>query len=131
MGYIQGKIVSGSNGSYIKEHLNAVHLCNNNAQTEGCFSQIATEGDWERTEPGVVLHNGATIAGLNDNVSNRNGILIDWNGADPPNQAGQDQMFLEFCYATGCPNGQRSGTLHSSPTCADSEALFREIFSHD
>lgn len=130
-GYIKGEILSGYNGSYIMEHLNAVKLCAN-AQTDGCFSQNATEAAWERAEPGMILHNGASVAGLNDNVGVQNGVIIDWNGPELPNQAGEDQMFLEFCYSAGCADGQRPGTLHPSqdPSFAQSKVVFEQIFSN-
>ncbi|HEY9745108.1 MAG TPA: type II secretion system protein [Oculatellaceae cyanobacterium] len=130
IGYLKGEIVSGRNGSYMLEHLNAIKICDD-ALADGCFDQPATEADWERNEAGVILHNGATIAGFNDNAGVQNGMLIDWNGKDPPNQAGEDQLFLEFCYSDGCADGQRPGTLHASqdPSFSNSKALFEKIFT--
>lgn len=129
-GLLTGQLTSTNHGTYILDHLNAIKVCRTNAQSEDCFPQDAPETSWEVTEPGVILANGATVTGLSDGAGVQDGVVIDWNGADAPNQGGDDQMFLEFCYGSGCANGQRAGTLHSSPTFSASETLFQQVFSN-
>jgi prepilin-type N-terminal cleavage/methylation domain-containing protein len=129
-GIITGQLTTTNHGTYLMDHLNVIKICRNDAQAENCFPQNAPETSWEVNEPGVVFANGATVTGFSDGAGVQDGVVIDWNGSDVPNQGGDDQMFLEFCYANGCANSQKVGTLHSSPTFSDSETLFRQIFSN-
>lgn len=129
----EGKLVPSSNGSYILSRLNTVKLCNTNADAQGCW-QHAMPGP-EETEPGAILHNGATIGGFNDSTGYDNWIFIDWNGPAPPNVEGDDQIRLLVCYANpiwGCgASGEvKSGTARLPDGYWQSGELYEEIFSH-
>jgi len=85
--------------TYVPNHINAVKVCDTNAATQGCWTQTNSIGA-ESTEPGYVLHNGATVAGFNA-FTGANGIIVDWNGAAGPNVRGDDQIYLHVCYDQG------------------------------
>lgn len=85
--------------SYVPNHINAVKVCSTNASTEGCWSQTNDIGV-EADEPGYILHDGATIAGLNG-FTGANGVIVDWNGPQGPNLRGDDQIYLYVCYDQG------------------------------
>lgn len=125
-GYIMGSITSGSNGTYLMNNINAVKLCTSNAMTQGCHPQ----GGSESTEPGMVLHNGVTIAGWNNNGGSSNGFVVDWNGSAGSNLQGDDQMYLYLCYGTSsCSVGGstiKPGTI--GPGGAASITLYQSLF---
>ena len=125
-GFLRGDIRAGTNGSYILSHMNSVKLCNTNANTEGCWPQSGAEN----TEPGMVLHNGATVGGLVDNGGTYNGFIMDWNGPAGTNTQGDDQMYLYMCYgSTSCVvagSTIKPGTI--GPGGAANIALYQSIF---
>lgn len=88
-----------SDTSYVPSHLNAVKICSVNAAAEGCWPQTNDIGV-ESNEPGFVLSNGVTIAGMNL-FTGANGVIVDWNGTQGPNLRGDDQIYLYVCYGQG------------------------------
>lgn len=130
-----GELRKGSNGLYILRKMNVVKLCDTSADAEACWpvSHPMLGGAMEQNEPGAVLHNGATLGGFNDEAaSTYNWVFVDWNGPEPPNEEGEDQLKLMLCYdpsgVCGGP-GNRSGTVR--PLFGwESEALYQEVFGH-
>jgi hypothetical protein len=98
-------------------NMNAVKYCPTNSVTEGCWDP-ATQGTSlsERTQPGAILHNGATLVGF-DNCCNpgagvyHNNVFIDYNGTSGPNLMNQDQYQISVCFGTASCGTQRAGTV--------------------
>lgn len=132
-----GNITPGGslNGSYILNGMNAVKVCTGNAQTQGCWTQ-ALDGNTsaEAGKPGLVLHNGATIIGLDDvNIAapyGSNGFALDWNGATGPNLEGDDQVELYMCWDAPAPcwNEIKTGTIGARTANGASYTLYKSIF---
>jgi prepilin-type N-terminal cleavage/methylation domain-containing protein len=120
-GYLQGDLTTSNVTSYYASKLNTVKICSTNSFTQGCWSHPG--GD---TEPGFVLHNGATLTGFN-NTGPGNGISMDWNGAAGPNIEGQDIIQLQICFGSPCWYGARAGTVWTYS--ATSETMFQTIFN--
>jgi prepilin-type N-terminal cleavage/methylation domain-containing protein len=129
------KIGGTVNTSYLLNNTNAVKICSSNAQTQGCWTQalsgnVAGEGG----EPGLVLHNGATIIGLRDESMSAphgySGFAIDWNGPAGPNTEGDDQIEMQLCWeAVACWGGEvQTGTIGVRPYMTPSYSLYQDIF---
>lgn len=92
---LRGEITEANVGSYFRSHLNAVKICTSDSMAEGCWfgTDLVAQGHTE----GVVMHNGAVIAGLDDAVgtSGTDTFMIDWDGSSGLNTHGQDQMILK------------------------------------
>lgn len=101
-----GQLDPASNtDTYFLSNLNAVKLCSTNSETEGCWD-VATQGSrMERDEPGLIMHNGATVVGFNDSGNPSNGVMIDWNGTAGPNLQGDDQLHIAYCVTDSCSSG--------------------------
>lgn len=132
-GWQKGELKSGRNGLYILEHLNVAKLCETDADAQGCWTFDHAMPNMEQMEPGAIMHNGATLGGFNDQGGTYNWVFVDWNGPEPPNVEGEDQLKLLICYETNGNNcgwsENRSGTIR--PLMGfESEALYREVFSH-
>lgn len=127
-GIITGGITYGNMTPYVLSHVNAVKVCNNSF-TEGCWTHTAILAA-DRNESGFILHNGATICSIMDDVDGHEEIEIDWNGATGPNVEGDDQIELDMCYATGADcrdSRKKAGTL--LPFSTASRTLYQSIFS--
>lgn len=130
-GYLMGSIAAGSNGGYLRNNMNSVKICPDNSSTQGCWTQ---PGDvTEAGEPGLILHNGATISGLNDSPGGPgNAFLIDWNGPASPNIEGTDQLFLLMCYGSSPCSTLSSGSTVKpgtvGPYTATSMTLYLTLF---
>lgn len=120
-----------TNGTYIINHLNALKICSSNSISQGCWPppDFTT---WVASSPGVILHNGASIAGLSDVYpQNHLQIVVDWNGLAEPNVHGDDQLRLLLAlpgYTSlggGITGPQYPGII--IPYWGD-ETLYREIF---
>ena len=85
----------------------------------------------ESGQPGLVMHNGATIIGIDNGCCELspqewcNGMVLDWNGTKPPNLMGDDQILLEVNYGnvhgqTGWCEDNRMGTVSVEATQAGS-----------
>jgi len=98
--------------TYLTSNINAIKVCSSNAVTQGCWTQTDDVGAGESTEPGYILHNGATVAGFNT-FTGANGIIVDWNGPDGPNTRGDDQIYLWVCYdqGNGCWTTYHAGNV--------------------
>lgn len=118
---------------YILSHINAVKICNSDSTAEGCYSAAFTPYGPEVNSPGVILHNGAAIIGIDggwDAGTNQyeDGLFIDWNGDDPPNTHGDDQLWLKICYGPNtCLNNIRPSLM--MPFDPPSEQLYADIFT--
>lgn len=132
IGRATGSLSVSNYGDYMLTHINAVKVCPNNAYTEGCWDQT-TQGDIpsEAGQPGLVLANGATIMGIDNNCCVLspgewcNGMVLDYNGKKGPNIMGQDQILLEVNYGTidgqtGWCADNRRGTVAVEESEADS-----------
>lgn len=77
------------------------HTCPTNSSTEGCWSTVQgmTRAEYlvEAVQPGMVLKSGATVAGIDNGPITSNGIILDVNGIDGPNQPNVDQIALIVC----------------------------------
>jgi hypothetical protein len=88
--------------------------CPNNSSTEGCWN-ITTQGgatgmyNTESNQLGMILKNGASISGLDNNAIGFNGFVVDVNGIDGPNQPNVDQLALLVCLT------EASCTLYNAP----------------
>lgn len=129
-GELYRNTTTGNNWSYFSTKLNYVKACS--PASSGCWTQ-GSNTTIDTAEGGFLIHNGATLAGFT-NASGTGGwaghetIQIDWNGANGPNEDGNDQLLLQLCFdaSTGNCYGNRTGTIfaQSSP----SGALLQEIF---
>lgn len=137
-GLLTGELTKGLNGCdsdeynyapYIASKLNAVKLCPNQSGAEGCWTQAIPDAA-QLNQPGFVLHNGLTVAGLEkcEVEGNNTWFIMDWNGAASPNLEGNDQLWLRFCSGTGCPSSIRQGQILSHTTYPLSNALFQSLF---
>ncbi|MCE3236435.1 MAG: hypothetical protein K0Q50_2626 [Vampirovibrio sp.] len=136
--WTQGNIVPGGslNGSYLLNGMNAVKVCSGNAQTQGCWTQVLDGGtSVEAGMPGLLLHNGAKIIGLDDVIIaapyGSNGFAIDWNGAAGPNLEGDDQMQLHMCWDAPAPcwGEIKTGTIGVRSANAASLTMYRSVFN--
>lgn len=131
LGQISGELRLENFGSYMRDHINALKVCPTNAYDEGCWDPVGQHdfGD-ESAQPGLVLHNGATLMGLDDwccELSPKelcNGLIFDWNGDKGPNMPGDDQVRIEINY--GFKDGEtdwcvdnRRGTVNVDTWQAD------------
>lgn len=106
--------------AHIANKLNAVKFCPNNASTEGCWLNSSWVG--EENEPGFVMHNGVSVAGLRTTTAGFDNIVIDWNGPAAPNTEGEDRVFLAVCwdrtdssYTTYCSRPSQQGYVEPGP----------------
>ena len=110
----------------VSSQINTVKLCPNNALTEGC-SPTSSLGD--NTEGGFVLHNGASLGGLQGTTNTTDNSLLDWNGLDGPNIAGDDQIRLSINYGSASLyNGVRRCTIGPDMFVATSVSLYNTIY---
>lgn len=111
--------------AYIETKINYIRQCDQ-AIPDGCWVNAACI---EGTSPGQVLATGVSTCGLTVKTTNRHdNFWVDWNGPDNgANTEGDDQIRLRACFANGCPDGQRPGTVIPYPSVA-SQTLFQEIF---
>ncbi|MEM0952337.1 MAG: type II secretion system protein [Cyanobacteria bacterium P01_H01_bin.74] len=123
-GFVEGKIVQGSNGSYVLNHLNALKICDTNSEAQGCWNSSLS--DARTKQPGCILANGAVIAGLQDKPGgpgeNNFRFYIDWNGQKGPNTLGDDLLKLRLYFFPS----SNAGNLEPGDT-TDTE-LYEEIF---
>ena len=111
-GIVEGALTPSTVASYYLSHVNAVKICNSNSSTQGCWNTaiqgVADNG--QINEPGLILHNGAVVVGL-DNCCGNGGMgfqpgeaagnfVIDVNGLAGPNQLNQDQYLLYQCFGS-------------------------------
>jgi type II secretory pathway pseudopilin PulG len=90
--------------------------CPNNSSTEGCWNptiQGITRGEYavEAGEAGMILKNGASVVGINNGPITVNGILVDVNGIDGPNQPNVDQLALMVCLDDASCAGVTNNTI--------------------
>lgn len=84
----------------VNAKLNVVRFCPTDA-SPGCWdSAVQGTGPWapQVDEPGMVLHNGVTIAGIGNGPSEADTFIVDWNGTAPPNSYGNDQLTMVLCF---------------------------------
>lgn len=144
-GKLSGELVDNGNvREYFLSRINAAKTCWNNSYTEGCWPQNTPAQIVQAGEPGVVLAGGAAITGFNSYGPpsepdscfwGGNNLVIDWNGPEPPNIIGDDQMRLVIWTCQGTSNAvanAKIGTTHFNwssfgPQFTTSETLYREI----
>jgi hypothetical protein len=95
--------------------------CPNDSSTEGCWNPTVqgisrAEYAGEAGEAGMVLKNGATIAGINNDTITANGIIVDVNGIDGPNQPNVDQIALMVCLDDASCTAITNNTNGLNPT---------------
>lgn len=126
--------------TWFSQNLNYVKRCPANPTAEGCWS--AAVGGNAGNADGYLLHNGAFISSINGGGLgtgfDRETILVDWNGLNPPNTYGDDIIGLVVCVGpTSCDGGGENmggngpkgpGSIGPS-TAGTSITLYAEIFS--
>lgn len=128
-GVLLGELNASNFTTYFPNKLNAVKICTN-AQTQGCWPGATDAATNTATAPGVVLANGAMIDDFETNT-NGDGLWIDWNGTDGPNQMCDDQIPFLIAWTTGTQWGGsiRAGRVYiwtnppfssGGSTCPDS-----------
>ena len=134
-GYLTGELKKGVNGcsasqfnfsDYTLSKINAIKLCDTNANTQGCWSHAGSS-----TQPGFILANGAAVTGIDPCGGEGSNMTfkIDWDGAGGPNIEGDDQMVIRTCLGNGCPGSIRSGQVNPHPgNNPNSYALFVSLF---
>ena len=130
-GVIANEITNVNMKDYVFNRLSAIKLCPSQSLAQGCWTQ-ALDGypsAWAHNEPGFVLANGATVAGVVAVSDWYEEIHIDWNGASPPNLEGEDQIGLVLCYGSGCSGGGKPSQVYAWPGRPKSELLYKEIFT--
>src|SRR5690606_27956166 len=114
VGVLTGEITEKTVATYLRGHINAVRVCTN-ALAEGCWTHTAALPSYPNST-GFVLHNGATIAGMDDAGSvGYDAFLIDWNGPKGSNIEGDDQLVVKLIISD---SQGRPGTLTSYETRA-------------
>lgn len=95
--------------------------CPNNSSTEGCWNPTVqgiarTEYAVEASEAGMILKNGASLVGINNGPITANGILVDVNGIEGPNQPNVDQIALMVCLDDASCTAVTNNTNGLNPT---------------
>ena len=133
IGVITRELDQSSNGTYVRSHLNLVKECPTNATTQLCWTQGSDSIAAELTQGGGIMHNGATLSGLNNGCCSSGDdydiFAIDWNGPAGPNIQGDDQIRMYYCYGTaGCDGDatKHPGTVH--PRGGTSKTMYENIF---
>lgn len=133
-GYANGQFTAGNCATcgpseypfndYFQTRINYLKQCSQ-AVPGGCYTGTCAQP----TGPGQVLATGASTCGLSDKISaTYDNFYLDWDGpAKGSGTEGDDQIRVRVCIRSGCPNGQRPGTLIPYPIAA-SENLYYQIF---
>lgn len=126
---LAGSITEANFGTYMLTHLNAVKICTTNSMTQGCW--YGTDLVGQSATPGVVLHNGAVIAGLDDSVSGGNTgqdtLMMDWDGPGGTNLHGDDQMVMK-AIITNATSTDRVCTIRWDSAHGGSQTLWLNTF---
>lgn len=113
---------------YMAGKINALKLCPSDSSAQGC---IGASSSGEITEPGFMMHNGASVAGLRNSAQPREGLIIDWNGSAGPNVIGDDQIEISINFTQTAPyfgvGRCRVGPTNSS---AASVTFFQDLFTN-
>jgi hypothetical protein len=135
----RGEMTVGNAGHYVLARLDVAKRCPKDATAEKCWTQsTGLSAGWELHAPGAILKNGGAIAGL-DNCCDfghgdwHNGFLYDWNGPAGPNQHGQDQVFLDYCFGKqSCFSGALpSGDVQAMPWWSKSYKMHRHLMESE
>jgi prepilin-type N-terminal cleavage/methylation domain-containing protein len=114
---------------YYTRNVSGIKLCPTDGIAEGCIAtnSYGTEG----IEGALTLANGASIGGLNlTPYLGAEGIIVDWNGLNGTNTAGDDQLRLYMLTTcTGTWNGVRAPRIGASSTDPTSLTMYQTIFS--
>jgi hypothetical protein len=110
-GGINGEFNSSSYITYSLNKMNALKICNADAQTQGCWTHTRGAG-FMSGKPGAILHNGTTwiintdlYGSVGDRVTD---FMFDWNGDKGPNQLGDDQMVFDVYLDRGAQGARLS-----------------------
>lgn len=123
-------------------------ICPTNSELQGCWEpQKQHSVEWETQESGVELNSGADITGFGIKIEKKtgyDGIYIDWNGTDGPNEYGDDQLWVMLCFSKICGfHGDKApysispynfcpyGPSQSKTDIERNEKLFKAIQWHD
>jgi prepilin-type N-terminal cleavage/methylation domain-containing protein len=107
--------------AYYASKLNTLKQCPTNAQAEGC--------DIIDTEPGFLLHNGASVAGVRDVLGSSDGIVIDYNGLAGPNLGGDDRLAIVVNYSSTSAWNVGRCKAGASPDDVSDYAYYQQILS--
>lgn len=144
-GMQSGKLTVNNHRDFFFEHINAVKYCDTDATAQDCWHSASGAGH-SNNEPGLIMHNGAEVTGINptgdNHGSGRYGNLweVDWNGEESPNTVGQDIVQVVYCYGDADCDGAapwmpadldsgRVGPCPDSHCGTGNEALYEWIFS--
>ena len=97
----------------ILNDINFTQICPSNCTTEGCYTTpLIGLLNAPQNSAGGILPNGAVICGLNNQGAGieHNGFIVDYNGASPPNEIGEDAVVMVMCLSATsssfCSHGQ-------------------------
>lgn len=124
----QGLITEDNFGTYMMNHLNSVKICQD-SMDEGCW--FGTDLVGQSGMPGLVLHNGAVIAGLDNDVGSpatgADTLMMDWNGSAGANTHGVDQIVLK-AIINKTASMDRTCTIRWDPQHTASQTLWLSTF---
>ena len=121
--------------TYLMSRINAIKQCPVASGAQGCWTHFEDKLACPQglSQPGVILSNGAIITGLDDpGATGEFMFTIDWNGAEGPNQQGDDQLWLRTNYDIEGWPVMAIGQIKGNPPCANvaNETLFNWIWSN-
>ena len=125
-----GEVDDGNFGTYMMDHMNHVKRCNTNAISQGCWSPDVDPAG-QGTLPGIVLHNGACLCGLDDwdGGTGADTLALDWNCLEGPNVEGNDVLRMR-AYLDNTSTSDRYGTIRVDSPGSASHNLWEEIFKN-
>ena len=123
-----GEMNEDNSGTYFITHLNPVKICDTNAISQGCWGSGDNPAG-QASVPGVLLHNGACVVGLDDSGtgSGADTMAMDWNCQDGPNVEGTDILRLR-AFFNNVSSSDRVGTIRTESPGSASHDLWEEIF---
>lgn len=125
-GKITGNIRDAGDSAYVLYNVNALKICPSNSSTQGCWTHGSIASEYN--EPGVLLINGVTVAGINVAPGQSGeGFYMDWNGPAGPNIEGEDILGANMCFGPSNCAGQRPDTI--APWAGASTTLWNTIFN--
>jgi hypothetical protein len=124
---LAGEITEGTFGTYMRSHLNAVKICTTNSMSQGCW--YGTDLVGQSATPGVIMHNGAVIAGLDNDVSGggTDTLMVDWDGPGSTNLHADDQIVLR-AFITDASSSDRVCTIRWDPMHTASRTMWLNTF---
>lgn len=129
------ELIPPNSAVYFASHMNAIRICDTDATIQQCWTSVTCGA--ECNDPGFILSNGVTIAGLDGKAENDLGngawgdkCIIDWNGPKEPNVVGEDRIYVTVSFGSAPYNGVNPGAIRADSTSAPSVTLFNKIYGN-